>query len=125
MVESSFGVTTESQSVQRAYTRFANYLWIVAGVLFILSLLAVYFKISGSGEVVTLRYNIVVGVSEIGDKNQLYKLPLTSFLIGAVNFALSKVHKTDQRILYLLTAMVTVALNAILLLAAIFLFRVN
>ncbi|MEZ4179922.1 MAG: hypothetical protein R3B41_00165 [Candidatus Doudnabacteria bacterium] len=125
MTETNFGYAEQTLPAQRAYKKLANYLWMTAGLLFILSLVAVYFKISGSGEVVALRYNIIVGVSKVGDKSLLYRLPATSLMLSVVNFLLSRFNKTEQKILYLLSAMVTVAINLFMLLAIIFLFRVN
>lgn len=100
-------------------------MWILAVIVFILSLVVIIIKVVGSSEVSALRYNIITGVNEIGSRYQLFQLPLAGFLIGVVNFALVKLNKSSQQILPLLAALVTVSLNIILLLAAVLLFQVN
>lgn len=99
--------------------------WIVTIVLFIVTLVAVYFKIRGAPDTVGLRYNVVVGVNEIGNKYELLKIPLTGFLIGAVNFALIRLQKFDRTFLPFLAALVTAIVNLFLLIAVLFLFRVS
>jgi hypothetical protein len=111
--------------VRQQFIRIANLFWLLAIGAFIITLIVVIIKIVGSSEVVALRYNIIVGVSEIGSRYQLLLLPLTGLLIGGVNFALVKLNKSDQQILPLLASTVTLAANVILLFAALLLFQVN
>ena len=100
-------------------------LWGSSIVLFIVTLIAVYFKISGAPETIALRYNVIVGVNEVGNKYELLKIPLTGLFIGIVNFILARVQKFDQTFLPFLASLVTVIVNALLLMAALFLFRVS
>ncbi len=99
--------------------------WIVALVLFIITLVAVYFKMRGAPDSVALRYNVIVGVNEIGNKYELLKIPLTGLLIGGVNFALTRLQKFDRNLLPFLAALVSVLINVFLFIAVLFLFRVN
>ncbi len=99
--------------------------WIVALVLFIITLVAVYLKMRGAPDSVALRYNIIVGVNEIGNKYELLKIPLTGLLIGGVNYSLTRLQKFDRLLLPFLAALVSALVNAFLLIAVLFLFRVS
>lgn len=99
--------------------------WGIAIVLFIITLIAVYFKMRGAPDSVALRYNVIIGVNEIGNKYELLKIPLTGLLIGGVNYALTRLQKFDQSLLPFLAALVAALVNAFLLIAVLFLFRVN
>lgn len=99
--------------------------WGIAIVLFIITLVAVYFKIKGAPDTVALRYNVIVGVNEIGNRYELLKIPLTGLVIGAVNFALIKLQKFDRTFLPFLAALVTTIVNLFLFIAVLFLFQVS
>lgn len=99
--------------------------WGIAIVLFIITLVAVYFKMRGAPDSVALRYNVIVGVNEIGNKYELLKIPLTGLLIGAVNYSLTRLQKFDRELLPFLAALVSVLINIFLLIAVLFLFRVS
>ncbi len=110
---------------RQQFLRIANLFWISAIGAFIITLIVILIKIFNSSEVVALRYNVIVGVSEIGSRYQLLQLPLAGFLIGGVNFALTKLNKSNQQILPLLASTVSLATNLILLFASLLLFQVN
>ncbi len=99
--------------------------WGIAIVLFIVTLIAVYFKMRGAPDTVALRYNVIVGVNEIGNKYELLKIPLTGLLIGGVNYSLTRLQKFDRTLLPFLAALVAALVNLFLLIAALFLFRVS
>lgn len=107
------------------YERITNRTWSIAFILFIVTLVAVYFKMRGAPDTVALRYNVIVGVNEIGNKYELLKIPLTGLVVGAVNFALIKLQKFDRTFLPFLAALVTAIVNLFLLIAALFLFQVS
>ncbi len=107
------------------FQRLATILWIIAVVTFIVSLIAIIFKVMNSSEVATLRYNIIVGVSEIGNRYELFKLPLAGLLIGVVNYLLSHFNKSDQKIVGLLASIITLVVNVIILFGSLLLFQVN
>jgi hypothetical protein len=107
------------------YTNLTKRTWGIAIVLFIVTLVAVYFKMRGAPDTVALRYNVIVGVNEIGSKYELLKIPLTGLLIGGVNFALTRLQKFDLTLLPFLAALVSVIVNVFLLIAVLFLFRVS
>ncbi len=110
---------------KQQFLRIANLFWIAAIVVFIITLIVILIKIFNSSDVVALRYNIIVGVSEIGSRYQLLQLPLSGLLIGVVNFVLTKLNRSNQQILPLLASTVSLAINLILLFAALLLFQVN
>ncbi len=100
-------------------------LWGAAIFLFIVTLAAVYFKINNAPETIALRYNVIVGVNELGNKYELFKIPATGLVITLVNFFLARFQKFDKTFLPFLASLVSVVINAILLIAALFLFRVS
>lgn len=114
-----------SNSADFQFNRLANIVWIVSGITFILSLIAIIIKVSASSEVATLRYNIIVGVSEIGNRYELFKLPGAGLAIGVINYALTRFNKSDQKVLSLLASIITLVVNIILLFASLLLFQVN
>jgi hypothetical protein len=114
-----------SNSADFQFSRLANIIWIVSGITFILSLIAIIIKVSASSEVATLRYNIIVGVSEIGNRYELFKLPGAGLAIGIINYALTRFNKSDQKVLSLLASIITLVVNIILLFASLLLFQVN
>ena len=117
--------SSDNLDTEQQFARLTNIMWILAGIVFILSLITIIIKVMGSSEVSSLRYNVIIGVSEIGSRYELLKLPLAGFLISAVNFFLAKYNKSNQQIISLLASVVTLSLNMILLLAATLLFQVN
>lgn len=107
------------------YDRITRRAWSIAVVLFIITLIAVFFKMRTAPDTIALRYNIIIGVNEIGNKYELLKIPLTGLVIGAVNFALIRLQKFDRQFLPFLAALTTAVVQAFLLLAVLFLFRVS
>ncbi len=114
-----------NNDVDKQFVKLTNLLWLLSIIVFILSLIAIFIKVISSSEVSTLRYNVIIGVSEIGSRWELLKLPLAGLFISAVNFFLAKYNKSDQQIISLLASVVTLVLNVLLLLAAILLYQVN
>lgn len=99
--------------------------WIIAIVLFIITLLVMFFKMYGAPDTIAIRYNVIIGVNQIGSKYELLKIPFTGLVIGLVNFALIKFQKFDKDFLPFLAAFVTAVANGFLLIAILFLFRVS
>ena len=107
------------------YERITKQTWGIAFILLIITLVAVYFKMRGAPDTVALRYNVIVGVNEIGSKYELLKIPLTGLVISVVNFALIRLQKFDRTFLPFLAALVAAIVNLFLLIATIFLFQVS
>ena len=114
-----------ASSSEFAFERLAKILWILSIITFILSLIAIFIKVNNSSEVATLRYNIIVGVSEIGNRYELFKLPGAGLAIGVINYLLTRFNKSNQKVLSLLASSVTLIVNIILLFASLLLFQVN
>ena len=72
-----------------------------------------------------MRYNIIVGVSEIGNRYELFKLPAAGLAISVVNYLLARFNKSDQKVISFLASIVTLVINIILLFASLLLFQVN
>lgn len=107
------------------YTSATRKTWIIALVLFIVTLLAMFFKMQGAPDTIAIRYNVVIGVNQVGSKYELLKVPFTGLLIAAVNFSLVRFQKFDKNLLPFLAALVTAVANGFLLAAMLFLFRVS
>lgn len=107
------------------YENLTKKTWGIAFVLFIITLAAVYLKMRGAPDSVALRYNVIVGVNEIGNKYELLKIPLTGLLIGGVNYSLARLQKFDRQLLPFLAALTSALINLFLFIAVIFLFRVS
>lgn len=118
-------INSQNLHPENQFTKLVKVLWILAVITFIISLVVIIIKVSTASPVSALRYNVILGVSEIGSKYKLLQLPLAGLLIGVVNYGLVKFNRSSQQILPLLAAMVTVSLNIILFLAALLLFQVN
>jgi hypothetical protein len=99
--------------------------WIIAISLFIVTLLAMFFKMHGAPATIAIRYNVLIGVNQVGSKYELLKIPMTGLVIGLVNFSLARFQKFDKNLLPFLAALVTAVVNAFLLMAMLFLFRVS
>jgi hypothetical protein len=107
------------------YASVTKKIWGISIVLFIVTLIAVYFKIRNASDLIALRYNIIVGVNEIGNKYELLKIPLTGLVIGAVNYALARFQKFDRVFLPFLASLTTAMVNLFLFIAVLFLFTVR
>lgn len=99
--------------------------WAVTLVFLILTSVAVAIKIISSPPVIALRYNVIVGVDDVGSRFELLKLPITGALIAGVNLILAKFQKIDLQFLPLLVAMMSAAINLLLFISALFLFKVS
>lgn len=84
-----------------------------------------FFKMYGAPDTIAIRYNVIIGVNQVGNKYELLKLPLTGLIIAGVNFSLIRFQKFDKDFLPFLAALVTAIANGFLLIAMIFLFRVS
>lgn len=115
----------ENKSASEPFSKITNLFWLLTLLVFIITLIIIFIKIFSSSEVVALRYNIIIGVSEIGNRYQLLQLPLAGLLVSGVNFTLTKLNNSSQQILPLLASTVSLAMNLFLLVAALLLFGVN
>lgn len=99
--------------------------WFIAIILFIITLVVMFFKMRGAPDTIAIRYNIIIGVNQIGSKYELLKIPMTGLIVMAVNFSLVRFQKFDKDFLPFLAALVAAFVNGFLLIAMLFLFRVN
>jgi hypothetical protein len=120
-----FVIIGKNRLLLMQYESLTKRTWGIAIVLFIITLVAVYFKMRGAPVSVALRYNVIVGVNEIGNKYELLKIPVTGLLIGGVNYSLTRLQKFDRTLLPFLAALVSALVNMFLLIAVLFLFRVS
>lgn len=101
------------------------FLWIVCLILNIITFFFIFFKIHPGSQNLALHYNVLVGVEWYGNGRNLYFIPGIGLAISAVNYILYRALKDNQFFLAELTAYVSLFVQIILLIAAMFLARVN
>jgi hypothetical protein len=100
------------------------FLWIVAFVINIISFLFIQYKIGTSGPR-NLKYNVLVGVEFAGSGKDLYLLPATVLALSILNLGLYKKSKKTGYLYAGILPLATIALQAALLVAVLFLSSVN
>ncbi len=95
------------------------FLWSLCAILNIIAFLFIYFKISPSNQLISLKYNVLVGVEVFGKGKNLYLIPTTAALISLVNFGLFRALKNHQ-IFYIHLIIFASLIVQITLLAAVF-----
>ncbi len=101
------------------------YLWSISLILLIITTVAVVVKIYNSSDLVALHYNVIIGVDSTGGRYELLKIPATGLIILLINLVFAKVQKFNRNFIPFIAALMTVAVNLVLLLAALFLFQVS
>lgn len=101
------------------------FLWVAAIVINIITFLLLQYKIKPSGQTVALHYNVLVGVDLYGKGTSLYSIPIVGVLLTLVNASMYRGLKNRQPFLSFLAPIVTLFIQLILLLAVLFLIRVN
>jgi hypothetical protein len=101
------------------------FLWTICLVLNIITFLFLYFKIHPGNKTLALHYNVLVGVDWYGKGKNLYFIPAVGAAISAVNFTLYKALKSDEYFLSVLTVFTSLCVQIILLVAVLFLSKVN
>lgn len=101
------------------------FLWIICTILNIITFLFIFFKINPGTQNLALHYNVLVGVEWYGKGQNLYFIPGIGLVISLVNFILYRSLKDNRFYLSELTAYVSLFIQIILLIAAMFLARVN
>ncbi len=101
------------------------FLWGLCLILNIITFLFLFFKIHPGSKILALHYNVLLGVDWYGAGRNLYFIPGVGFLISAVNFTLYRSLGNNEAFLSSLTAFVSLCAQLILLVAALFLAKVN
>lgn len=101
------------------------FLWIASLIFTIITFLLIYYKVSSVEPSVILHYNIITGVDLFGKKISLYKIPLTGLFVFAINYFISRSLKKDKEFLSFLASVLTLIVSSTLLVAVIFLLKVN
>ena len=109
----------------RTYLSNIWFLWALCLIFNIITFLFIYFKIHPTNKILALHYNVLVGVEWYGNGKNLYFIPGIGLAITAVNFSLFRACRNYQYFLSFLTAFVSLCVQLILLVAALFLARVN
>lgn len=101
------------------------FLWSLCLIFNIITFLFIYFKINPGQQTLALRYNILVGVEWYGKGTNLYLIPGVGLIISGVNFILFKALKNNQDFYSALTVFVSLSVQLVLFIAAVFLAKVN
>ena len=101
------------------------FLWVACFALNIITLLFIHYKIQPSNKTLALHYNILYGVDWYGEGKNLYTIPLVGFLITVVNIILFQALKKRQMFLSFLAGFTSIFVQVILLIAVLFLSKVN
>ncbi len=114
-------------TIRNLFSKFDKllFLWIVSFILNIITFLLIHYKIGASNRTVALHYNVLVGVDLYGKGTALYNIPLVGFILTVVNIILFNALKNKQFFLAFLSAFMSVVVQIILLLAVLFLIKVN
>ena len=119
---SNYGYNMAMDQIQTWKTK---YLWVLAFVFNIISFFFLIFKIRPSGKTMALKYNILIGVEWFGKGYNLYYIPAIGLALLGINIYLFKKLEINNQALAWLTALFSVWIQALLLLAIIFLKTVN
>src|SRR5580704_8360852 len=101
------------------------FLWLSAVVVDIITLIFIHYKIRPGAQTLALHYNVVFGVDWYGSGSNLYSIPFIGFAILAINFILYRALQERQMFLAFLCSLISLFVEVILLVAVVFLARVN
>lgn len=102
-----------------------NWAWIFCLSINIITLAFIYYKIRPQTKTLALHYNVLVGVDWYGGGKKIYQIPLIGFLILSANYLLDTKLKKTKIFLPYLTVFITAVIEVILLLAVLFLAKIN
>ena len=109
-----------------AYLQSTNFMWLASLGVTIITFIVTYYKAKTAGQSpVALHYNVIIGVDVLGPGRNLFIVPVAALVIFAINFTLYKAVPKDANLIGFLTAFTTLAASLILLVAMLFLLRVN
>lgn len=101
------------------------FLWAGCIAINIIAFLFIYYKIAPSHKTLALHYNVMVGVDWHGSGNNLYNVPAVAFCITVINFVFFRALKNQKSFLSYISAASTLAIQLILLVALLFLAKIN
>lgn len=101
------------------------FFWLSALVINSITFLIIHYKIRPTAEPMALHYNVIVGVDMLGAGTNLYRIPFIGGLLLAVNFIISRLVKSPENFLAFLASFVSFAVAVFLLVAVLFVLRVN
>ncbi len=98
---------------------------IISGLLWLFSLLFLYFKIQPQAEPLALRYNIYIGVSLIGPWYYVFFIPLIGLLVILINFVLAYLFYLRIKLISYFTALAASLTQLLLAISAIIIYLLN
>lgn len=116
---------TKFSTFSKKYFSSIWFLWGICLTINIITFFFIYFKIHPGKQNLALHYNVLVGVEWYGKGRNLYFIPGIGLAISAVNYILYRPLRDNRFFLSELTAYVSLFVQIILLIAAMFLAKVN
>ncbi len=111
--------------IKKTYFSGILFLWFICLILNIITFFFIFFKIHPGTQNLALHYNVLVGVEWYGKGKNLYFIPGIGLAISAINYILYRALKDNRFFLSELTAYVSMFVQIILLISAMFLASVN
>lgn len=99
--------------------------WLLALVINIITFLIIHYYIKPSRDSFVLHYNVIIGVDVLGKGTDLYRIPLIGVVLLVINVIVSKLVKSPGNFLGFLASVVSFSVSLILLVAVLFVLRVN
>ncbi len=101
------------------------FLWAGCLILNIITFFLLYLKIHPGPQTLALKYNILVGVQWYGKGSNLYLIPGIGLVMTLVNFTLYRKLEKNKNFLPALAVFASYSIQIILLMAVVFLTKVN
>lgn len=107
-------------------TRTILFLWLSSVVATIITFLIIYFKINPNPDTTyALHYTVLVGVDLLGKGTDFYKIPIVGAAITIVNYGMFRTLRSPSNVLSFFLALSSMLVTVTLLVATLFLLRVN
>ncbi len=107
-------------------TRTILFLWLSSVVTTIVTFLIIYFKINPNSDTTyALHYTVLVGVDLLGKGTDFYKIPIVGASITIVNYVVYKAMRSPTNVLSFFLGLASLLVTVTLLIATLFLLRVN
>lgn len=107
-------------------TRTILFLWLASVIATIVTFLIIFFKINPNPDsTYALHYTVLVGVDLLGKGTDFYKIPAVGGSITIVNYVLYRALRSPRNILSFFLGLSSLFVTVILLVATLFLLKVN
>lgn len=115
------------RQMNNIFTKLNNilFLWGICFAINSIAFLFIYYKIHPTDRTLALHYNVLVGVDSYGRGKNLYYIPITAFVMSVVNFIFYKALKDTKSFLAMASVLCSIFLQIVLLVAVLFLSKID